>query len=148
MLDHSKITSTEKALQALQLAYENLREDRIDQLLSLYAAEALFKDPFHEVVGRNAIKTILIKMYAQLDSPSFKILSVLEKEFEASILWEFHFRFKRWGAKPQRFRGVSWIEWNEDFLIRSHIDYWDPAEGIYEQIPLLGSMMRLIKKNA
>jgi steroid delta-isomerase len=44
--------------------------------------------------------------------------------------------------------GVSWLQFDEKNLVSSHTDYWDPAEGIYEHLPLIGSLMRGLKKLA
>ena len=136
-----------KQLETIQFEYENIQINRISNLVKLYAEDAVFKDPFQEVHGRDAIAKIFAKMFSQLDGPSFKIISAVGQDFEASLLWEFHFRFKRWNTNPQNLRGVSWLKFNELGLINSHIDYWDPAEGIYEKLPLLGSIMRLLKSS-
>ena len=137
-----------KQLQAIQFEYENIQIDRIGHLVQLYAQDAVFKDPFQEVHGRDAITKVFMKMFYQLDKPSFKIISALGENLEASLLWEFHFCFKRWNKEPQSLRGVSWLKFNDAGLITSHIDYWDPAEGIYEKLPLLGPVMRFLKECA
>jgi hypothetical protein len=33
-------------------------------------------------------------------------------------------------------------------LITLHRDYWDAAEELYEKLPLLGSLMRWLKRRA
>ena len=137
-----------RQLQSLQFEYENIQIERITHLVGHYSPDAVFKDPFQEVVGHKAISQIFLKMFAQLDDPSFKILSQMHNHSEASLLWEFNFRFKRWNTKPQSFKGVSWLKFNASGLIESHIDYWDVAEGVYEKLPLIGAAMRFLKKHA
>ena len=135
-------------LQSLQYEYEHIQVNNIERLMAHYSSHAMFKDPFQEVSGKQAIAHIFLKMFDQLDNPSFKVLSVLHNKLEASILWEFHFQFKRWNHAPQRLKGVSWLTFDELGLITSHIDYWDPSEGIYEKLPIVGSLMRFLKKQA
>jgi hypothetical protein len=135
-------------LQSLQYEYEHLEINRIDQLIALYSSDAMFKDPFQEVSGHDAIADIFRKMFEQLNNPSFKVLSIVHNHSQASILWEFNFQFKRWNKHSQSFKGVSWLRFNDLGLITSHIDYWDPSEGIYEKLPVLGRFMRFLKKQA
>ena len=135
-------------LKSIQFEYENIQIDRVKQLVAHYAPDATFKDPFQLVQGRESIIHIFEKMFTQLNNPTFKVISAMHQGLEASLLWEFNFCFKRWDKSPQSLKGVSWLKFNEAGLITSHIDYWDPAEGIYEKLPLIGSLMRFLKKQA
>jgi steroid delta-isomerase len=141
--DHSEKIAIQ--LQKIQSEYESIKVNRIEQLTALYAEDAIFKDPFKEVVGKEAIAEIFSNMFNQLNNPSFKVLSILHKQNEASLLWDFSFGFKRWNKSPQSLRGVSWLVFDEAGLIASHTDYWDAADGIYEKLPLAGSLIRLMK---
>jgi hypothetical protein len=40
------------------------------------------------------------------------------------------------------------MTFNEQSLIVEHRDYWDAAEELYEKIPVLGALMRWLKKRA
>lgn len=135
-------------LDGLKDAFENLRPENVDDLLNFYAPEASFKDPFQEVQGRLAIKHIFLKMFDQLDRPAFKVRQIQHQGAQASLLWEFKFRFKRWNQSDQVILGVSWLYFNESGLIIRHHDFWDPAEGIYEKLPVIGSFLRLLKNAA
>lgn len=135
-------------LDGIKKAYENLRPETVDDLLNFYALDAGFKDPFQEVQGRIAIKDIFLKMFDQLESPSFQVREIQHQGVQASLLWEFRFRFKRWNRSDQAILGVSWLYFNENGLIIRHHDFWDPAEGIYEKLPIIGSLLRILKNAA
>ena len=45
-------------------------------------------------------------------------------------------------------RGASHLELADDGRIAWHRDYWDPAEEVYEKLPLLGGLMRWLKRRA
>ena len=49
---------------------------------------------------------------------------------------------------PQTVRGASHLVLNEQGLITMHRDYWDAAEEMYEKFPVVGSLMRWLKKRA
>jgi steroid delta-isomerase len=135
-------------LNGLKNAFEDLRPDNVDDLLNFYSSDASFKDPFQEVQGRLAIKHIFLKMFDQLESPTFQVRQIQQQGTQASLLWEFRFRFKRWNRSDQVILGVSWLYFNESGLIIRHHDFWDPAEGIYEKLPIIGSFLRLLKNAA
>lgn len=140
--------SIQLTIESLKVKYEHISVESIDDLIQLYSTDARFKDPFNLVFGRDAIRDIFLKMFEQLDSPQFFIREVLQQERSASLLWEFQFKFKRWDTTVKSLTGVSWLQFDEKNLVSSHTDYWDPAEGIYEHLPLIGSLMRGLKKLA
>ena len=65
------------------------------------------------------------------------------------LTWEFRFRFR--SHQPQQEQvilGASHLVFGPDGLITLHRDYWDAAEELYEKLPLLGSLMRWLKRRA
>ncbi len=140
--------SIQLTIESLKVHYEQISVKSVDELVQLYSPDARFKDPFNLVFGRDAIKDIFLKMFEQVDSPQFVIREVLQQERSACLLWEFQFQFKRWDTTVKSLTGVSWLQFDEKNLVSSHTDYWDPAEGIYEHLPLIGSLMRGLKKLA
>lgn len=53
--------------------------------------------------------------------------------------WEFHFRMKRWRAQvPQCIHGATLVHFDAQGRVTRHRDYWDPAEELYEKLPVLG----------
>ena len=48
----------------------------------------------------------------------------------------------------QTVRGASHLVLNEQGLVTLHRDYWDAAEELYEKLPLVGSLMRWLKRRA
>ncbi len=43
-------------------------------------------------------------------------------------------------------RGASHLRFAGDGRIAMHRDYWDAAEELYEKLPLLGALMRWLKR--
>jgi hypothetical protein len=43
-------------------------------------------------------------------------------------------------------KGCSHLQHNAAGLISQHRDYWDAAEELYEKLPLLGWLMKTIKR--
>jgi hypothetical protein len=121
----------------------------VSKLHTLYDAQATFKDPFNEVQGLTEIERIFRHMYVALDQPHFVITGQLVEGVQAFLTWEFKFRFKRFDTTTlQTVRGASHVVFNEQGLVTLHRDYWDAAEELYEKLPVLGGVMRWLKKRA
>ena len=138
-------------LAAAQLAdfFEKLTPESVAQLPRLYDTQARFKDPFNEVQGLAKIERIFQHMYEALDVPHFVITTQLVDGAQAFLTWEFRFRFKRFDTQTlQVVRGGSHIVFNEQGLVTLHRDYWDAAEELYEKLPVVGGVMRWLKKRA
>jgi steroid delta-isomerase len=136
------------AVAQLKLQFENVTISSVGELMNCYASNAIFKDPFQEVIGREQIQHIFLNMFKQLDQPSFIVRETLMGSRQVAFLWDFHFSMKRWNKAPLKFTGVSWLYFDDDFLVGKHHDYWDPAAGLYEHLPLIGPLMRGLKSLA
>lgn len=135
-------------VQAVVATFEDLTADRLDSLGSLYASDARFKDPFNDVQGRSAIRAIFAHMFQTLDRPRFVIQEVVVQGDQCFLSWDFHFRMKRFRRDAQCIHGGSHLRFGADGRIALHRDYWDAAEELYAKLPLLGSLMRWLKRRA
>jgi steroid Delta-isomerase len=131
--------------QAVVTLFEQLQPADVARLGQVYAEQAFFKDPFNEVQGLAGIQRIFAHMFKTLDGPRFRILEVLVQDSQAFISWDFEFRLRGQAAMRQ-IHGSSHLRFGADGRVIYHRDYWDAGEQLYEQIPLLGGLLRLIKK--
>lgn len=129
--------------------FETLTPGSVSQLPQLYAPQARFKDPFNEVQGLADIQRIFEHMYVALDEPRFVITAQLVDGQQAFLTWDFVFRMKRFDTQTlQTVRGGTHLMFDAQGLITLHRDYWDAAEELYEKLPVLGGLMRWLKKRA
>jgi hypothetical protein len=141
--------NTRQATQNLATFFETLSPQSVSQLPTIYDAQARFKDPFNEVQGLPEIERIFRHMYVALEQPHFVITGQLVDGQQAFLTWEFRFRFKRFDTTTlQTVLGGSHVVFNEQGLVTLHRDYWDAAEELYEKLPVLGGVMRWLKKLA
>jgi hypothetical protein len=140
---------TRQAAQHLANFFETLSPQSVSQLHTVYDAQATFKDPFNEVQGLPEIERIFRHMYVALDQPHFVITGQVVDGAQAFLTWEFRFRFKRFDTTTlQTVRGASHVVFNAQGLVTLHRDYWDAAEELYEKLPVVGGVMRWLKKRA
>jgi len=128
--------------------FETVSPDNVGELVGLYSNDAYFKDPFNEVRGQAAILAIFEHMFNQVQNPRFKISRRILQDDDAFIVWEFHFLMKDKHQTPECIHGSTHLRFAADNKVEYHRDYWDAAEELYEKIPLLGSLMRFVKKRA
>ena len=136
-------------LQRVVTFFETLDRAAVARIDAVYANDVWFKDPFNEVKGIAAVTRIFEHMFVQVGEPRFVILEGVEQGDAAFLTWEFRFRMKRFDTTTlQTVRGASHLKFASDGRINIHRDYWDAAEELYEKLPLVGSLMRWLKRQA
>lgn len=129
--------------------FETLTPASVQRIAELYTEDAYFKDPFNEVRGVSAIQHIFSHMYEQLHEPRFVVTGRVQQGEQVCLTWDFNFRFRRFSpAQAQTIHGASHLLLAPDGRIRAHRDYWDAAEELYEKLPLVGGLMRWLKRRA
>jgi len=143
------VTDVPTSVARLVSFFERLTPQTLHELDALYAADARFKDPFNDVTGLPAIRGIFAHMFVALKSPGFVVTSRIEQGSSCFLIWEFHFEFKRFRRnQPQVILGSSHIIFDDAGRVTLHRDYWDAAEELYEKLPLVGGLMRWLKRRA
>lgn len=127
--------------------FQTLTPAGLETLGTIYAPDARFKDPFNDVQGLAEIQRIFRHMYVSLDNPRFVITGRIVQGTQCFLTWEFHFAFKRFQrGRAQCILGGSHLVLDGEGRITLHRDYWDAAEELYEKLPVVGSLMRWLKR--
>jgi hypothetical protein len=139
--------SPHEPLQRVVKFYETLTEQSLGELRAIYTADAYFKDPFNEVRDIEAIHRIFAHMFVALHEPRFVINAQVAERDEAFLTWNFTFRIKHYKPNTtQTIRGASHLRFDATGRVIHHRDYWDAAEELYEKFPVVGGLMRFLKK--
>jgi ketosteroid isomerase-like protein len=129
--------------------WHTLTPETVAAITTVYTDDAYFRDPFNEVTGIEKIRHIFTDMFVRMDVPKFTIIETIEQPHGALLIWDFTFRLKT--LKPEldrRIHGTSHVRFAADGRVQYHRDYWDTAGELYEQLPLVGTLMRYLKKRA
>ncbi|MGL6111682.1 MAG: nuclear transport factor 2 family protein [Rubrivivax sp.] len=129
-------------------AFERLQPADVERLGEIYTDDARFKDPFNEVQGVAAIQQVFRHMFVALREPRFVIRDVVCDGDQCFLSWDFRFRMRRFRSDEQCIRGGSHLRLARDGRISEHRDYWDAAEELYEKLPLVGALVRWLKRRA
>lgn len=133
----------EQALAAYARFYETLSPGTLDELRRLVAPEVRFKDPFNDVRGVEALLRATAAMF-RFGTPRFEILDQALSERAGYLLWRYTVDIN--AATPRIIEGMTELRFDAEGRVVEHIDHWDAAEQLYETLPLLGSLLRLIKR--
>ncbi len=128
--------------------YETLAPADLPGLRGVYAPDARFKDPFNQVQGVAAIAAIFEHMFRTLDGPRFRVLDIALDGDLLFLTWDFDFRTRGAGARAMTVHGATRLRLDAQGRVVDHRDYWDAAEELYEKLPLIGLLMRWLKRRA
>jgi ketosteroid isomerase-like protein len=142
-------TAQDAAVDALVQWFEHLTPASVQQLSRFYAADARFKDPFNDVQGVPDVEAIFVHMFEALIAPRFVVTGRVAQGMQCFLTWEFRFCFRNFHqGQEQVILGASHLLFDGAGKVHLHRDYWDAAEELYEKFPLVGSLMRWLKRRA
>ena len=127
--------------------YENMSPETVANIKDVYASAACFKDPFNDFCGIDKIEAIFRHMYQQVREPRFMVREWSGTDRDGFIVWDMHFRSRMMrGGNAQTIHGVSHIRFDVSGKVTYHRDYWDTGEELYEKLPVIGWLIRRLRK--
>ena len=127
------------------IAYlQDLTAARLGELDEYCTPDISFRDPFNDVTGVEAYRRVLARMYEDVPSVDFNVEDWALNGERGFIRWRFSGRTK--SGNPIVFEGVSTLTLDSEGRIAEHYDYWDPARALYEQAPILGTILKTIRR--
>lgn len=128
-----------------QELFQELRHDNLTRLAEIYADDAVFEDPLHRIEGLAALTAYFERMYAGVESIGFEFGAVLESPGQAMLTWTMHMTHRRLRpGETLALPGASHIRF--DKRVHYHRDYFDAGALLYERLPLLGGVVRAIRR--
>ncbi|TNE79366.1 MAG: nuclear transport factor 2 family protein [Gammaproteobacteria bacterium] len=126
-------------------ALQDLSPDSVADLRQLLADDVEFCDPFNRVHGADSYLALLEDMFFRLENVRFSVHESLRQGQVAYLHWTFAASSRLTGQLS--FPGVTRLQLQEDGRITRHEDFWDSA-ALYRQLPLVGSLMRWLRRRA
>lgn len=133
----------EAALAAWIGLFDILAEGRLparETLAACATEDVLFRDPFNEVRGHDAMLRVFAHTLDNIRDVHLTVLDTAWSEDVAFLKWEMGGRVKYLG--DWRVTGMSEIAFAADGRVAAHVDYWDAAGGLYARLPVIGPLMR------
>lgn len=132
-------------LKRFQQVFRELRHDRLALLDEVYSPGIVFEDPLHRIEGLAALKDYFERMYVGVESIDFEFGEVLEAPSQAMLTWTMRMTHRRLRPGEElALPGASHIRFADRVLY--HRDYFDAGAMLYERLPVLGGVVRAIRR--
>lgn len=141
-------TESQRLVNELMHTYQILDADTLsNQLLAkVYHPEVCFIDPLHQQNGLVALEAYFAKLYRNVSSIRFEFEQQLVSADQAFLQWQMHYSHPKLNKGQEIVvNGVTHLQFQQG-LIKLHRDYFDAGNMLYEQIPLLGSVISWLKR--
>lgn len=134
-------------LQSLEDLYRDFLVVDPGKIRDVYAENVIFRDPVHTLRGLPAVQDYFAGMAANLRECRFEFDQTLASGDRAALWWTMHYRHpKLGGGKPLTLRGASLLTIDRQVeRVVEHEDIYDLGAMVYEQIPVLGAVVNLVK---
>ena len=123
--------------------FTELDLEDIAALNEIYSDDVLFNDPIHEISGIENLKSYFKKLNENLIQGSFLFTDETITDNKAYLSWELTLKLKK-PKQNVKASGISVLTFEQK--ITHHRDYFDAGELFYENIPILGGIIRFLKK--
>lgn len=127
--------------------YRQLTADNLDLLDTIYSRNIEFCDPAHEIRGLDALRRYFAELYRNADSVAFSFSRRHLVDDEAYLSWRMSLRHPKLArGRTIEVDGMSYLQFDGAGKVRYHRDYFDLGAMLYEHLPLLGSLVKTIKR--
>lgn len=126
----------------------SLRPETLPEMRRVTTEDVRFKDPFHDVQGRGAMLAVVEHTFSGVADVEFTITHrCLHPQGNIGFLrWRVSGRLHKLNGRPWSAEGITEVHLDTQGLVTAHIDHWDAASGLYETLPVIGPILRLIRR--
>jgi hypothetical protein len=135
-----------QALDRFRAFYDGFSEAWIERVEELYAPGFAFADPFHAIEGDyETLRGYFRRVLTSLAVTRFVVEDTATGADGSYVRWRWE--WKRRAKDPLRVvPGVTHLRFAADGRITHHQDLFDAAGGFYETLPVVGGLIRTIKR--
>lgn len=125
--------------------YQQLNAQSMGLLKDLYGPDVLFQDPFRRITGLPALTEYFAELYRHVKSVSFRFEETVVQGNSAMLVWTMALAHPRLNHGALiTVPGASHIRFQDK--VTYHRDYFDGGAMLYEQLPVIGMIVRTIKE--
>jgi steroid Delta-isomerase len=124
---------------------ECLTAETVPQMAELVASDVRFIDPFHDVSGAASMQRVFAAIFVSLKNVRF---TVIDRSWSGNAWYlRWHFEGERHqGGQIFAFDGMSELSFDAEGRVCLYRDHWDAASGFYEKLPVLGVLLRWLRR--
>lgn len=126
--------------------YQKLNKSNLHLLAEVYHQEVVFEDAAHRLEGREALEGYFEALYTNVKRCDFSIHEHQQVGDSGFLTWQMTLEHPKLSKGAVIYvNGVTHIKFSQGQVIY-HRDYFDLGEMLYENLPLLGSVIKSIKQ--
>ncbi|HET9484151.1 MAG TPA: nuclear transport factor 2 family protein [Xanthomonadales bacterium] len=137
------------AIERFKAFFATFACDKVQRLLDqTYAPDVWFNDTLKEIEGREALRPYLEHSASAVDDCRVEVKDVVSNgQGDYYVRWSMMIKFKRFKRGQETWSiGMSHLRFDANGLVVLHQDFWNAADGLFQHVPVLGGMIRWIKK--
>ena len=139
--------NTDERIALIKKTFNGLDKNNLLILNNFYDENIDFTDPIGNIKGLSLLKKYYAHVYANVISINFDFQQVNYQNDFYFAKWIMNIQVKGLnGGAPYPVEGFSVIKFNDHNKVDYHRDYLDLGSMVYENIPVLGKAIKLIKK--
>jgi hypothetical protein len=126
--------------------YRDFSPAWLPRLGEIYADKFEFLDPFGAI--RDDLPALTVhfgKVFKNLHQSAFVVEDAAAGQDGAYVRWTWVFRWKK-SSPEKRVPGVTHLRFGDGGKVVYHRDLFDAAEGFFDLVPVLGFLLRFVKK--
>ncbi|GLT19316.1 transcriptional regulator [Vibrio zhanjiangensis] len=132
-------------VQTVGEVYQQLNKSNLHLLSDIYHEEVVFEDAAHKLEGWCKLESYFQTLYSNVHRCDFDIIEHQQSGDSGFLTWKMALVHpKLSGGATVYVNGVSHLKFSQGKVIY-HRDYFDLGEMLYENLPLLGAVIKAIK---
>ncbi|GLP96964.1 nuclear transport factor 2 family protein [Paraferrimonas sedimenticola] len=136
-----------EAVRAFVELYQNLDKEQLHQIRDVYSDDVEFNDGLHRVCGLDSLCKYFDNMFENVTACRFIIDDVIESGDQACVVWTMHYSHPQLNkGQIVEVPGSTHLRFGDK--VHYHRDFMDLGLMLYEQIPLIGSVIKAVKRRA
>lgn len=135
-----------QAVEAFCQFYQKLDAQSASFLPTIYADKIIFIDPVSQHNGIDAVIKYFDNLLSNTTNCTFDITRVSSSNDVTYVTWIMHFSHPKLASnKLISVHGITELQIEHNKIVY-HRDYYDMGEMLYENVPLLGRIVRWLKQ--
>lgn len=128
--------------------FQKLDKNHMELVDEFYDRNVVFQDPVHELRGVSAVRRYYEGLYRNVDAIRFDISRQFEDRDTVVLVWRMYLRTPSLNSgRELAVDGTSVITFGDpEGKAIAHRDYFDMGQFVYEQVPVLRSIIGYIKR--
>jgi len=146
---HPESAEAEAALTRFSEFMRDLKPDQVRaQACDVYGDAAILYDTLTTRIGNAAIRDYFARTAEKAEAVRIEIQEAVPHGHDWYLRWNMAITWKLFSRHTTESVGMSHIRFGGDGRVALHYDFWDSGSHFYQHIPLLGWVIRQIKRRA